>query len=132
PPWTSFVLRLDVPTPKSPRSRRSTAYPRAAASTATPAPVAPPPTTTTSHAARRSVARRSISVRFIGDSGFSGRESSDCSLLLHGPDGGVSGPPPTTAGVRRRPPESGITGDRLLLAALARLLRRRVAVRWAD
>ena len=65
PPCTSFVLRLDVPLQKSSRSSSSTAYPRFAASTAIPAPVAPPPITTISQGSLRSLTRTIISSRFI-------------------------------------------------------------------
>src|SRR5579885_1510416 len=48
PPCTSFVDLLLVPPAKSAFSTRATVYPRAAASSATPAPVIPPPITRTS------------------------------------------------------------------------------------
>src|SRR5579883_1296528 len=48
PPCTSFVDLLLVPLAKSAFSIRATVYPRAAASSATPAPVIPPPITRTS------------------------------------------------------------------------------------
>src|ERR1035437_3690550 len=61
PPWTSLVLRLEVPFPKSLCSSSRTSYPRLAPSIATPAPVAPPPTTIMSHGAVRERSRRYIS-----------------------------------------------------------------------
>src|SRR6266571_2988811 len=49
PPWTSLVDLLLVPLAKSAFSTSATLYPRATASSATPAPVTPPPITRTSN-----------------------------------------------------------------------------------
>src|SRR6266700_1618887 len=49
PPWTSLVDLLLVPLAKSIFSTSATLYPRATASSATPAPVTPPPITRTSN-----------------------------------------------------------------------------------
>src|SRR4051794_36533596 len=65
PPWTSLVDRLEVPLPKSLCSTRQTEYPRDAASTATPTPVAPPPMTAMSHGQSRASNRASEVLRFI-------------------------------------------------------------------
>ena len=48
PAQISFVLREEVSEAKSPLSKHATFNPRAAASSAHPAPVAPPPTIRTS------------------------------------------------------------------------------------
>src|SRR5690348_10406475 len=65
PPCASFVLRLDVPLPKSLCSSSRVSYPRLAASMATPTPVAPPPTTIMSQGLLCARTRRHISSRVM-------------------------------------------------------------------
>src|SRR5947207_2692882 len=61
----SLVERLEVPLPKSLRSKSATSYPREAASTAMPTPVAPPPTTARSHGVLRPRRRSRRASRFM-------------------------------------------------------------------
>src|SRR5579872_5987361 len=81
PPCTSLVDLLLVPLAKSAFSTSATLYPRAAASSATPAPVTPPPITSTSNVSLPIAARLEARVE----------NESSCILLhpfqraLHGP-----------------------------------------------
>src|SRR5688500_11366913 len=65
PPCTSLVDRLEVPLPKSLISSRQHEYPRDAASTATPTPVAPPPMTAMSQGSVRARTRLREVSRFM-------------------------------------------------------------------